>query len=114
MLQEVDEHETSGMSPNRGQVTVHAHARAAQENQYRQQLHQLQHLQRQLETYDDRLERLKHQPDEDRKERVEQRDLPPVNFMVRHRAAPIPSKMEVFRHSFLDARRGEAESLRVV
>ena len=73
MLQEVDEHETSGMSPNRGQVTVHAHARAAQENQYRQQLHQLQHLQRQLETYDDRLERLKHQPDEDRKERVEQR-----------------------------------------
>uniref|UniRef100_A0A7S1L2R2 Uncharacterized protein n=1 Tax=Neobodo designis TaxID=312471 RepID=A0A7S1L2R2_NEODS len=72
MLQTVDQHETS-LSPNRGAVQVHAHARAAQEQQYRQQLHQMQHLQRQLESYDDRLERLKHEPNEDRKALVEQR-----------------------------------------
>jgi hypothetical protein len=73
MLQEVDQHEMSGSSPTRGAVQVHAHARAAQETQYQAQLHQMQKLQRQLETYDERIDRLQHKDESQDKALVEQR-----------------------------------------
>jgi hypothetical protein len=71
MLQTYDDGAVARPSAN-----VHANARAAQETEYRQQLHNIQKLQRQLEGHDEHLQRLQlavTQPEDDKRALVEAR-----------------------------------------